>query len=67
MNKLNILKTDLAIHTARLAKLQTLECKEHMLKFKRIDVGMIIPSYVKIIKSIKDELAALQSKKKKIN
>ena len=60
MTKLHILETDLKIHTDRLAELKTPKKAAWFLKFRKIDVNLIIPSYVKIIKSIQDEIDSLK-------
>ena len=64
MTKLRELETDLEIHTDRLAELKKPAVAAWMLKFRKIDVNLLIPSYTKIIKSITDEIKVLNSKKK---
>jgi hypothetical protein len=64
MTKLEELNTDLACHEASLEKLYDSKHAAHWLKYKKIDVNLLIPSYIKIIKSIKDEIALIESKKK---
>lgn len=64
MTKLEELNTDLELHEAAYEKLQDPEHAAKLLKFYKTDVCFLIPSYVKIIKSIKEEIASLQTKKK---
>ena len=64
MTKLRELETDLEIHIDRLAELKKPDVAAWMLKFRKIDVNLLIPSYTKIIKSIADEIKVLNSKKK---
>jgi len=64
MTKLEELNIDLELHEAAYKKLQDPEHAAKLLKFYKTDVCFLIPSYKKIIKSIKDEIASLQSKKK---
>ena len=65
MTKLEELKTDLAIHKESLIRVRNPEYQAYMLKFKKIAIGIIEHSYVRIIKSIEDEIKALESKRKK--
>lgn len=64
MTKLEELNTDLELHEAAYAKLLDPAHAAKLLKFYKTDVCFLIPSYKKIIKSIKDEIASLQTKKK---
>jgi len=66
MTKLEELRSDLAHHEASYAKCLDPVHVAHWLKFKKIDVKLLIPSYIKIIKSIKDEIASLESKQKTV-
>lgn len=64
MTKLEELHIDLELHEAAYEKLQDPSHAAKLLKFYKTDVCFLIPSYVKIIKSIKEEIAALEGKKK---
>jgi hypothetical protein len=64
MTKLEELRIDLSLHEASLEKLQDPAHAAKLLKFYKTDVCFLIPSYVKIIKSIKDEIASLEGKNK---
>jgi hypothetical protein len=64
MTKLEELNIDLEIHEASYAKIFDPAYVAYWLKFKKLDVNLLIPSYIKIIKSIKDEIAMIESKKK---
>jgi hypothetical protein len=71
MTKIQELKTDLAIHEASLKRLQdpNFRSKAHKGRIYRpaydLNPQGIIPSYVKIIKSIKDEIKAITAKSTK--
>lgn len=64
MTKLEELSVDLELHEAAYEKLLDPDHAAKLLKFYKTDVCFLIPSYVKIIKSIKEEIASLQTKKK---
>lgn len=64
MTKLEELSVDLELHEASYEKLQDPAHAAKLLKFYKTDVCFLIPSYVKIIKSIKEEIASLEGKKK---
>lgn len=64
MTKLEELRIDLQLHEAAFEKLQDPVHAAKLLKFHKTDVCFLIPSYVKIIKSIKEEIALLEGKKK---
>ena len=64
MTKLEELSVDLELHEAAYEKLLDPMHAAKLLKFYKTDVCFLIPSYVKIIKSIKEEIASLQTKKK---
>ena len=64
MTKLEELRIDLSLHEASLEKLHDAAHAAKLLKFYKTDVCFLIPSYVKIIKSIKEEIALLEGKKK---
>lgn len=61
MTKLDELKTDLASHTKTLAAMSNAKYKA---PFPAIKPHYLIPSYKKIIKSIEDEIATIEAKKK---
>lgn len=71
MNNLTILKQDLAIHEARLIEIQ--EPKFGKIRTRKggipiehyLNAPLLVPSYKKIIKSLKTEIAEIESKKKK--
>jgi hypothetical protein len=71
MTKIEELETDLAIHEKSLTALRdpNYNAKAYKGRIYRpiydLNPNVIIPSYVKIIKSIKDELATLKGKSKK--
>jgi hypothetical protein len=64
MTKLEELNTDLKIHEASYAKLFDPAYAEKMRKFYNTDVCFLIPSYERIIASIKEEISMIESKKK---
>lgn len=64
MTKLEELRVDLTIHEASLQKCRDANHAAKMLKCYNIRVDCLIGSYIKIIKSIKSEIAQLQGKKK---
>ncbi len=64
MTKLEELNTDLEIHEASYAKLFDAAYAARMLKFYSMDVRYLIPSYERIIASIKEEISMIESKKK---
>jgi hypothetical protein len=71
MNNLTILKQDLATHEARLIEIQ--DPKFGKMRTRKggipmehyLNVPLLVPSYKNIIKSIKDEIKEIESKKKK--
>lgn len=64
MTKLEELKTDLEIHEASYAQLFDAAYAAKMLKFYNMNVAYLIPSYERIIASIKEEISMIESKKK---
>jgi hypothetical protein len=64
MTKLEELNTDLETHEASYAKLFDTAYAEKMRKFYNTDVAYLIPSYERIIASIKEEISMIESKKK---
>lgn len=70
MTKLQELEQDLATHEASLKELRDPDFRSKAYRGRiynpRYDMNpnVIIPSYVKIIKSIKEEIATLKGKKK---
>jgi len=64
MTKLEELNIDLALHQAAYEKLQDPVHAAKLLKFYKTDVCFLIPSYEKIIKSIKEEISLLEKAKK---
>jgi hypothetical protein len=70
MTKLEELQTDLEIHEESLVRLRDpdFNSKAHRGRIHNpvydMNPNVIIPSYVKIIKSIKEEIATLKGKKK---
>jgi hypothetical protein len=64
MTKLEELKTDLETHEVSYANLFDPAYAEKMLKFYNTDVAYLIPSYERIIASIKEEISMIESKKK---
>jgi len=64
MTKLEELHIDLELHEAAYEKLQDPVHAAKLLKFYKTDVCFLIPSYEKIIKSIKEEISLLEKAKK---
>lgn len=70
MTKLEELETDLETHEKSLKRLQDPDFRKKAYKGRiynpvyDMDPNILIPSYKKIIKSIKDEIATLKGKKK---
>lgn len=69
MTKLEELKTDLETHEASLKRLQDPDFNDKAWRGRihnpmyDMNPNVIIPSYVRIIKSIKDEIKSIESKK----
>ena len=64
MTKLEELKTDLETHEASYAQLFDAAHAAKMLRLYSMDVRYLIPSYERIIASIKEEISMIESKKK---